>query len=276
MIKTLLALLLLLSLAACEQSVDTDSWPAHDEKLVVTGFLRLENDSIFAYARVNHTLPLGERYDPAKAIVNDAELIVSNGNRTFPLVRAQGFYPYEFDFNYGAVTERGSDDHYTLTVRQGGKTAAASLEVRSTVLQFDTVWIETVDYQSWKEFILHYRIPDPGKNTDADFLLEYWDPTASSWYEYWTYRLPNNTNRPDGMLEGSFNLHMLPDSKTPIRYTLTARNRAYQDYTNSRWERGGGDTTFDPPHKNPPFNVTGDGIGFFWYEIVGEPVEIVY
>lgn len=276
--KKTLPFLLLLLLAACENTVDTDSWPAHEEKLVVTGYLRLENDSIFAYARVNRTLPLGERYDPARAIVNDAELIVSNGNRTFPIGRAQGFYPYDFDFNYGAVSERGSDDSFSLVVRQGGKTAVASLAVRSAVLRFDSVWFETVNNQGWDEILLHYRMPAPGKETDVELLIEVWDPNSSTWYEVWMTSIPGSANRPNGMLEGSFNFWISREggSKTRYRYTLTARNRAYQDYINSRWDWNTGDSPFDPPQKNPPFNVTGDGIGFFWYEIVGEPVEIVY
>ena len=276
--KTLPLLLpLLLFLAACENTVDTDDWPAHDEKLVVTGYLRVEDDSIFAYARVNRTLPLGERYDPAKAIVNDAELIVSNGNRTFPIGRAQGFYPYNFDFNYGAVSERGSDDSYSLTVRQGGKTATASLAVRSAVLRFDSIWFETVNNNGWNETVLHYRIPAPGKETDVEVLFEGWDLNSSTWWEVWTTSIPSSANRPNGMVEGFFNFITRVGGVTSrYRYTLIARNRAYQDYINSRWDWNTGDSPFDPPQKNPPFNVTGDGIGFFWYEIVGEPVEIVY
>ncbi|MBR9975075.1 MAG: hypothetical protein KFF77_05805, partial [Bacteroidetes bacterium] len=228
---------------------------------------------------VNRTLPLGERYDPAKAIVNDAELIVTNGNRTFVMERAQGFYPYDFDFNYGAVTERGSDDYYSLTVRQGGKTAAASLALRSAVLRFDSIWFETVNNHGWNETVLHYRIPAPGKETDVELLMEFWDPMSSTWWEWGTTLLPASANRPDGMLQGSFfGLWMSREggSKTRYRFTLTARNRAYTDYFNSRWDWNTGDSPFDPPQKNPLFNVTGDGIGFFWYEIVGEPVEIVY
>lgn len=277
--KTLPLLLpLLLFLAACENTVDTDDWPAHDEKLVVTGYLRVEDDSIFAYARVNRTLPLGERYDPAKAIVNDAELIVSNGNRTFPIGRAQGFYPYDFDFNYGAVTERGSDDQFVLTIRHGEKTATAILAVQSTVPRIDTVWIETLNRQGWDESILHYRILAPGKDGIVELLVEYWEPSASSWYEYMRMPLPRNANRQDGLLEDFIGLWQTREGGGKMLYRCTpiVRNRSFYDYINSRWDWNTGDSPFDPPQKNPPFNVTGDGIGFFWYEIVGEPVEIPY
>ncbi|MFZ1731048.1 MAG: hypothetical protein WBQ23_08425 [Bacteroidota bacterium] len=275
--KLLTIILPLLFLAACETSVDTPDWPSHDEKLVVTGYLHLEHDSIFAYARVNRTLPLGEKFDLQKAMVNDAELIVTHGSRSFPLARTQGFDPFDFDFNYGAVTTRGSDDDFVLTVRQGGKTASAALQVKTTVTRFTELRVEPSS-SGWQEYDVFYSIPAPGQDTDLRCLLEYWSSDFASWTESNTVVFPSLPNKPGGLLEGSFPLWTYdnPGSKPRFRYTLFARNHAYQDYINSRWDWSTGDSPFDPPGKNPAFNVTGDGIGFFWYEIVGEPVEIQY
>ncbi len=276
--KKLLAVILpLLFLSACENTVDTDGWPAHEDKLVVTGFLRIEHDSLFAYTRVNRTLPLGEKFDLQKAMVNDAEIQVTNGSRSFPIPRAQGFYPLDFDFNYGAVTTRGSDDDFSLTVKQGGKTASAALQVKTTVTRFTELRVEPSS-SGWQEYDVYYSIPAPGQDTDLRCVIEWWNTDFSTWHEITNVNLPNVANRPGGMLDGSFQIWgvFYKGMKTRLRYTLIARNRAYHDYINSRWDWSGGDSPFDPPQKNPRFNVTGDGIGFFWYEIVGEPVEIQF
>ncbi|MBE0645986.1 MAG: DUF4249 family protein [Bacteroidetes bacterium] len=275
--KTFIVITSLLLLAACEQTVDTNDWPAHDEKLVVTGYLHLEHDSIFTYARVNRTLPLGEKFDLRKAMVNDAELRVENGNRSFPINWVQGFYPYDFDFNYSAVVARGDDDDFVLTVKQGGKIATAEIHAKTAPTRFTDLRVERSS-SGYEMYDVSYSMPAPGADTDLRCLIEYWTSDFGSWYEMYTLELPSQPNRPGGILQGTFQLwaYARPGSKPRIRYTLIARNRAYQDYINSRWDWSGGDSPFDPPQKNPAFNVTGDGIGFFWYEIVGEPVEIVY
>jgi hypothetical protein len=270
-------LFLFVLLAACEQSVDTDDWPAHDEKLVVTAFLRLERDSVFAYARVNRTLPLGERFDMQKAMVNDADLRVDNGSRSFPLDRDDGFYPFEFDFNYSFVTSRGSEDTFLLTARHGGRHAAASLVAKSAATRFTDVRIDRSG-SGLEDYIATYTIPAPGSDTDVECLVEFWSSDFDTWFELYSFSLPKQANLPGGMLQGSFQIwaYDRQGSKPRLRYRLSVRNRAYRDYINSRWQWNTGDSPFDPPQKNPAFNVTGDGIGFFWYEIVGESVEIAY
>jgi hypothetical protein len=275
--KYFLAILTLLTFAACEQTVEGPDWPAHDEKLVVTSFLRLEHDSIFAYARVNRTLPLSERFDMQKAMVNDAVLQVTSGGRSFPIDFDPGFFPFDYDFNYHAVAARGSDDAFTLSVRHGSKTASATVLVKAAAIRFTDLRVERSS-TGYEEYIIHYSIPAPGQDTDISCGIEYWDPNMGGWYEMYSVTLPNLANRPNGMLEGSFPIWSFerPGSTHRIRLILTVRNRAYQDYSNSRWQWNTGDSPFDPPQKNPPFNVTGDGFGFFWYEIVGEPVEIEY
>ena len=59
-----------------------------------------------------------------------------------------------------------------------------------------------------------------------------------------------------------------------IRYSIVARAPEYHDYHDANHNRDYSGSPFDPYVKNPLFNITGAGIGFFWYEIVGEPVEI--
>jgi hypothetical protein len=274
--KYFLSILTLICLTACEHTVDEPDWPEHDEKLVVTSFLRIENDSIFAYARVNRTIPLSERFDLQKAMVNDAALQIRNGSRSFPIQFDPGFFPFDFDFNYHAVVARGSEDDFTLTVRQGGKTAVASLLVLSAATRFTDLRMER-STSGYEELDVHYTIPAPGQDTDISCAVEYWDPMGG-WYEMHTITLPNVANRPNGMLEGIFHMWSFDrgGSNSRYRYILTVRNRAYQEYAKSRRDWNPGDSPFEPPRKNPSFNVTGDGFGFFWYEIVGDPVEIIY
>lgn len=276
--KLLIAISSLLILVACERTVEEPDWPEHEEKLVVTAFLRLERDSIFAYARVNRTLPLGDRFDLAKVMVNDADVRMENGDRSFPINKVLGFYPFDFDFNYSAVTMRGSDDNFALTVKQGGKTASAAFRVIPVATRFTTLRVER-SAQADADYLATYQIPASGPETEIECLVEFWYEIYYGWQQMYSIKLPNQANRPDGMLEGSFPFWTFgwQGTKQRIRYTLIARNHAYEDYLNSRWGYGtSGDSPFDPPRKNPPFNVSGDGIGFFWYEIVGEPVEIEY
>jgi hypothetical protein len=270
-------LFLFVLLAACEQSVDTDDWPAHDEKLVVTAFLRLERDSVFAYARVNRTLPLGERFDMQKAMVNDADLRVDNGSRSFPLNRDDGFYPFEFDFNYSfghVARERG---HLFTDGAARGRHAAASLVAKSAATRFTDVRIDRSG-SGLEDYIATYTIPAPGSDTDIECLVEFWAAISTPGLNCTPFHLPKQANLPGGMLQGSFQIwaYDRQGSKPRLRYRLSVRNRAYRDYINSRWQWNTGDSPFDPPQKNPAFNVTGDGFGFFWYEIVGESVEIAY
>ncbi len=274
--KTLLiAISSLLILAACERTVEGPDWPEYQEKLVVTAFIRLERDSVFAHARVNRTLPLGEPFDFARAMVNDADLSVANDGASYIVPRDES--SSRFDFNYGAVTARSADERYALTVRHGGKTARASLRTKDSATRFTTIDVEQSPTGS-EEYTLTYTIPAAGSDIFTECLVEKYDSRMGYWGEWSRYTLPNLANRPNGMIEERFLIWLFDGSgsKLRIRYTLTVRNKAYEDYINSRWSWTSGDSPFDPPQKNPPFNVTGDGIGFFWYEIVGEPVEIEY
>lgn len=210
-------------------------------------------------------------------MVNDAELWMENGGTIFRVPRDESYYPYAFDYNYGTVTPRTIDDHFVLTIRHGGKTAHATLQAREAATRFSSLNIQPSPGE-FDGYTVTYTIPAPGLETFTECMVEYYEDGLGYWYEMQRFTLPHLANRPNGMLEGQFMIWVFDrqGSRTRMRYTLTVHNKAYEDYVNSRWNVNRGDSPFDPPQKNPPFNVTGDGIGFFWYEVTGPPVEIEY
>lgn len=264
-------------LNACEQTVDTPDWPVYNETLVIAAFLRIEQDSLFTHVRVNRTLPLNVPFDQTRAMVNDAELWMDNGGDRFAVPRDESYYPYDFDFNYGTVTPRSTNEHFTLTVRQGDKTAYATIQTSEAATRFTSVDIRPTPGE-YDAYTVRYTIPAPGLDAYTECVVEYYEDGMGYWYEMQRFTLPHLANRPDGLLAGDFKIWVFgrQGQQTRVRYTLTVRNKAYEDYVNSRWNVNTGDSPFDPPQKNPPFNVTGDGIGFFWYERTGAPVEIEY
>ncbi|MCB2203570.1 DUF4249 domain-containing protein [bacterium] len=267
-------LLALMLFTGCEQTVDTD-WPDHEEKLVVTGFLQFRTDSVFVYARVNRTLPLSEPFNDSKAIINDALVQVRDAAITHDIPRDSRFYPLQYDFNYRGVFVRDASKDYSFTVRQGGKTANAALIIDESSAEFDQLEISETGSSGYVHARWTLRTPD--RRSTVTCYFEHWDSRHQTWMETQYFDLNDYSQRDGDVLRGESYVWTGTNETHPrLRYVLVVRDGVYTDYSNTRWSWDSGGGIFEPESKNPPFNVTGDGIGFVWYEFRGDPVEVVY
>jgi hypothetical protein len=269
-----LLILLLLLFAACETDVNNPDWPDHDPKLVITASVRLTADSAFVFCRVSRTMGLGEDFRMDRAMVNDAEVNILNDGKARAIPYRQNYYPFTSDANYLAVFPRGTFTEYTLTVRWGDLYARAALSIPDLPLAMDTVIVRNTQFGTWGERELHYVLRTPLNRVRYDMALEE-QVSGGVWLEVpwgpWSFLDAAWTNP----TAGSFRYGSYINSVRG-RYTITARSPEYNNYENSRWSSDHSGSPFEPDAKNPPFNITGDGIGFFWYELVGEAVEIPY
>jgi hypothetical protein len=269
-----LLILLLLLFAACETDVNNPDWPDHDPKLVITASVRLTADSAFVFCRVSRTMGLGEDFRMDRAMVNDAEVNILNEGKARAIPYRQNYYPFTSDANYLAVFPRGTFTEYTLTVRWGDLYARAALSIPDLPLAMDTVIVRNTQFGTWGERELHYILRTPLNRVRYDMALEE-QVSGGVWLEVpwgpWSFLDAAWTNP----TAGSFRYGSYINSVRG-RYTITARSPEYNNYENSRWSSDHSGSPFEPDAKNPPFNITGDGIGFFWYELVGEAVEIPY
>ena len=86
-------------------------------------------------------------------------------------------------------------------------------------------------------------------------------------YSNWGFSLQDN-----GELVTSFSIY--PTSSVLfVRARVTILSPEYTLYYNSSNYHYNGDDYFEGPDKNPPFNVTGDGIGFVWSEVEGPWID---
>jgi hypothetical protein len=266
--------LLLPLFVGCEQTVDAD-WPDHEEKLVVTGYLQFRGDSVLTYVRVNRTLPLSEPYDDSRAIVNDASVQLRSGDNTVDIPQDGKFYPFSYDFNYSGVFLRSDETTFSLLVRHENKTARADLDVADLDLRFESITAKPLQWSpEYLEVNWSMRLPD--RRADATCYFETWDPATREWREVYRIELRDYGTRDGDLLRGTITVWAGYSSRPRLRYILVAQSGTYQDYLNARWSWNNSGSPFEPDAKNPPFNVRGDAIGFFWYEFRGDPVEIVY
>jgi hypothetical protein len=269
-----LLLLLVLFFAACETDVNNPDWPDHEPRLVITASVRLTTDSAFVFCRVSRTMGLGEDFRVDRVMVNDAEVSILNDGKARPIPYRQNYDPFTSDANYVAVFPRGSFTEYTLTVRRGNMYARSSLSIPDVPLMMDTVIVRRIQLGTWVEREFQYVLSTPVLRMRYDMQLEE-QVTGGAWLEVpwrpWTFLDVVWTSPTAGSFRyGSF------INSVRGRYTIIARSPEYNNYENSRWNSDHSGSPFEPQAKNPPFNITGDGIGFFWYELVGKAVEIRY
>ncbi len=266
--------ILFLVLAGCEQTVDAD-WPAHEEKLVVTGFLQFRADTVFTYVRVNRTQPLSEPFDDSRAIVSDATVEVRSGAETHAIAPDAKFYPLSYDFNYSGVFTRGGENNYQLRVSHEGKNARAEITITDAAPRFEEIFARSAPWSpEYLEVEWSMRLPET--RGSATCVFQAWDPSQRGWRDVDIIDVKDYGRRDGELLRGGVTIWAGYGERPRLRYILILQSAAYEDYRNARWSWYSGGGVFEPEAKNPPFNVSGDGIGFFWYEFRGEPVEIVY
>lgn len=273
MTKALLYIPLLIFLASCESEVDGPAWPDHDPKLVVTANIRVEGDSVQVFCRVSRTMALNEEFRIDRAMVNDAVVEIHHDGGIHQIPFRAGYYPYDFDVNYTGFVPRGSTGRFELVVRKDAMTARSVLEVPMDLpMRFDTLLLVKYNERTYRaDFAFQLSTPIQRVSYAMDF--ERLHPKIG-WQPYGG--LPSRIIRESHgrVSTGTFDYGIEKDYL--YRYILTARGPQYNAYEDSRWWSGYSGSPFEPEEQNPPFNVGGEGIGFFWWELVGEPVEFSY
>jgi hypothetical protein len=270
--KYTLIIFAILLLVSCENEVDSPDWPEHEPKFVVTASLRIEADSVFVFCRVSRTMALGEEYRVDRAMVNDAEIQVRHDGVAWPIPFRTNYYPYSNDVNYIGQLPRGTSGRFVLSIRKGSLDASATLDIPTVPLHFDTLIL--VPGQPYYERTLQFRLQTPMRRIGYDLVLEE-RLSNGRWQESPWSGQTLIEGAYQSVSEGSF-WYGKSSTANRVRYRIVAVSPVYRDYENSRWYSSSGGSPFEPEPNNPAFNIEGDGIGFFWYELVGDPVEIVY
>jgi hypothetical protein len=267
--------LLLLTLFGCEHTVENPEWPEYKEKLVIVAKCEgRSEDSITVSCRILRTLPLTTPWTDSAAIVNDADAKITCYGREYAIPfdrnanRLQGSVSQA---NYRVVLPRNGAHDLTLTVRHGGKTAFSTLHLEDLPV-FDSIGVVQVGQG---DSILLARI-NPGAM--ARFRLQLWvSYYRSDWSGINLVGGSSNFYPKGAALSRAFwasvpLTHSL-NGTAQCRLIVESSEQAY--YTDAvLGSTGNGDIFGDSNGKNPPFNVTGDGIGFFWYELLGPEVEV--
>ena len=276
MTKALLFIPLFILLASCENEVDGPAWPDHDPKLVITANIRVEGDSVQVFCRVSRTMALNEEFRIDRAMVNDAVVEIHHDGDIHRIPYRTGYYPYDFDVNYAGFLPRGGSGRYELVVHKDAMTARSVLEVPDELpMRFDTIFVRMVDTTTfWWQGWVYYLLPTPISRISYNLLFEdYLTGPFMGWMRIDEGEIVQESYQ--SYSDGSFEFMIHQGSKR-LRYTITARSPQYNAYRDSRWWSGSSGSPFEPEEQNPAFNVGGDGIGFFWWELIGEPVEFSY
>ena len=269
------SIFLVLLLVSCETTMTDDDWPEHDAKLVIIARLQLTTDSVFVFCRISRTMGLGEKFNEEGAMVNDAEVNILNDGKARSIPFRQNYDPFTSDANYIAVFPRDAFTEYVLTVRHGALNARAALSIPDIFLRFDslTMYLYPSDWWRFAREVL-FTLATPIARMRYDLLIEE-QSSSGQWME--ALRLPRTLI--DGTLSTTTSKSFYWETSSDAcrgRYTLIARSPEFRNYEDSRWGPDYSGSPFEPNAKNPPFNITGDGIGFFWYDLVGDPVEFDY
>ena len=260
-------MLFLVAVSGCEQEITDPDWPPYVERLVIAASLEVADDSLLLLCRVTRTLPLDVEYSETAALLNDATVTVLCDGVEYAITSDPFPHygpPYQ---NYSAIVPRHGAGEVQLRVRHGGKTATSTLQLPD-LPPFDTLGIST---EQWGDTIVFARMFPADIRASYQFNI-YTTPKAfrtrsARWSEF-------RAETDDGT--GAWYSAESVRGFAGIAYCrVTIISPEWELYSGMRWIwNGNGDPFDNSSGKNPPFNVTGDGIGFFWSVITGPATEI--
>ncbi|MBL0175468.1 MAG: DUF4249 family protein [Ignavibacteria bacterium] len=260
-------LMLLVLHMGCEQEITDPDWPPYEEKLVIAASLEVADDSLLLLCRVTRTLPLNVEYTEAAALLNDASVTLLCGGVEYSAdAKPYPRYgpPYQ---NFSAIVPRHGARAVQLRVRHGGKTAISTLQLPDPP-PFDTLGVTV---SQWGDTLVFSRIYPMDDLATYQFLL-YQTRIA--------FRNPASRSNlfvmaPDDGTTAAYSSESVSGFNGNAYCRVRMTSPEYEQYDRLRWNWGGSGDPFDNSSgKNPPFNVTGDGIGFFWSVITGPATEI--
>jgi len=257
--------------ASCEQTVTDPEWPPFQERLVIKAMLQPSTgDSLLVTCMVRKTLPLQESYSEGKTFITDANVTIDVAGEAVTLLHSSVVQD-----QYQGRIRRVAGATYNLNVTRGAMHALSTLSLSAAAVVFDSLYSKPSDVNSYETVYIVRFTPDRQQQHAYAIQFEYLN--QGRWFDvgeilYWNGNASGSVVRylSHGQVEASMTQYAFPNDRFRTRMTLY--NKAYYEYFNSRYNYYSGDP-FDNEPTNPDFNVTGDGFGFFWYELPGEWVE---
>ena len=270
--RTFLGVLLLLTLFGCEHTVEDPEWPEYKEKLVIVAKCIVHAaDSLSVFCRISRTLPLTTTWTDSAAFVNDADARITCDGREYlvPFDRYSSNYRGSFYQAYYHLTiPRNGVRDLMLTVRHGGKTAYSTLHLEDAPV-FDS--IDVLPGIQGDSILLARIIPGAMARFRIQLLVRYYRWGWGLVGHYGDF-VPEGTNSNAVFLAWVSVGNSLNGT---AKCMIEAESPEYSDYMDAlNHSTDNGDLFGNDGGKNPPFNVKGDGIGFFWYEVWGPEVEV--
>lgn len=260
--KILLSLLVIITLTSCEQTVTNVELP-FKEQLVIKCIM--DSGDLVDSVLITRTLPPLEIYDPNKALVKDAKVVISDGTNNFELSFANGYYN-----SSNLIAEFGKT--YTLTVEWKGKKATATTFVPNPVE------ISKIEYEinkktdTWSEWfeINIFSMIKPVKNVVFNSGYVMYDQGFNS-YNFYNISREIDVNSAGFCKVSFFNGYFgeLMDTNKVKQffkdyvYVLCSYDAQFYPYFITRYNGQSGDEIFGGSSNNIQWNIKGDGIGLF-------------
>lgn len=263
--KSLSIVFTIILLTGCEQVV-TDVKLPYKEQLVIRAIL--EAGKPVNDIQVQRTLHPLDNYDYDRALVTDAELIISDGTNEYPLNFFNNLYR-----NDNLIIEAGKQ--YSLTAKWKGKTATATTIIPQAV-ETDSIQYEILDYTDSDDpyyydkyvSVYTYFIPKTGSvylsrtydingyylwNWD-DIIYQFKDRDAKGRIKI-TFRgieyFPDMTDK------------QIRDEINQYNFAVLSYDEPYLNYHNTRNNGSSDGGIFGNNGLNVMWNIKGDGIGLF-------------
>ena len=248
-------------LFSCEETVTNAGLP-YIEQLVVSCVL--ENGDLVDSLRLERTLPPLEHYDEEKALVKDANVQINDGENTYNLFYANGYYR-----SYNLVVQAGKT--YILNIEWKGKKVTATTFVPHPIeipkIEFEIIkksgqWGETYEVnvismiKPVKNVVYNSGVL---KNTNGLISYDYniyreidvnSDGYCKVFFTNWFFYQPIDSNILKQIFHDYYGV-------------LSSYDAQFYQYFITRYNGQSSDEIFGGNNNNIQWNIKGDGIGLF-------------
>jgi hypothetical protein len=242
--------LFVFAFVACEQTVTNPKLPEYQERMVMKAQLSITPDSTVVTCDLGRTMPLNQSIDYETTRLNGACITVERGSDTLRLLPARPCYVPP-DYNYRAAAATKQAGTFSIHVQYGKMHLQGSVSIVqniSTVL--DTIYVPVYSPPpDMPHCVFRLRVV-PGMDYQVRFL------------DGWEENFYGSDTPVQGAVIERTSYFGFP--KGIHFYTVTAMSMNFYDL-----RPNGSHDIFSSAGENPPHNLTGDGMGFFSYQITG-------
>ncbi len=253
--------IILILLSSCEQTVSNVELP-YKEQLVIRAVLEAgEKVSEFHVSRTLHPL---DEYNEDKALVKDAVITISDGNKNYTLTFQDKFY-----VNEDLIIEAGKTYH--MTAKWKNKKARSRTTIpEPTEIEEITYVKHLIDYGDYRDsmYVLSATItPKPGSVYKFGYHAVERPDYLRLNHDVYTH---NNGNSQGKVKANLFIFNPLSDDEQVVQnyirsytYYLYAFDEPYLNYHNTSHQGESNSNIFGSEGLNVIWNVEGDAIGLF-------------